>query len=293
VNVQRQLAWDAAVTVGYMGSHGRHLRISANINQPMDGVRPFLAVSASSPILPGAPLGNITQVQSRGFSNYDAAWVSVAKRLSHGLQFDASYTLSKSLDTNSLNSAGFAVQDSSDIAAQYGPSDFDTRHRFVLSAIYALPFSSHPLARGWQVAGIVRAQSGNPVNIVTSTSSLNGTPNTVRPDVVGPIRIVGAVDQWFDTSVFVAANHFGNLRRNAVVGPGFQDTDVSVAKRFDAKSFGVELRVDVFDLFNHPNFGSPGNIVGSPGFGRITSTRLPTGEAGSSRQIQLAVKVSM
>ena len=146
----------------------------------------------------------------------------MTKRLSRGLQFDTSYTWSKSLDTNSLNSSGFAVQNGYDIPNEYGPSDFDARHRFVVSAFYSLPFTGHALTRGWQMASVVQAQSGNPVNIVTSNSSLNGLPNTVRPDVTGPIRIVGSVDQWFDPSVFVAVDRFGNLGRNAVIGPAFQ-----------------------------------------------------------------------
>ena len=293
VNVQRQLARDMAAMVGYFGSSGRDMRISRNINQPVDGVRPFAAVSASSPTSPGAPLGNITQVESTGFSSYNALWASVTKRLSGGLLFDTSYTWSKSLDTNSLNSSGFAVQNGDDIPNQYGLSDFDARHRFVLSATYELPFAGHTLTRGWQLATIVQAQSGNPVNIVTNNSSLNGVPNTVRPDLVGPIRIIGSVDRWFDPSAFAAVNRFGNLGRNVVIGPAFLNTDLSVVKTMTvANSYRLQLRADVFDLFNHANFGPPGNVVGTPTFGKITRTRLPTGEAGSSRQIQLAIKVS-
>jgi hypothetical protein len=292
MNVQRQLASDLALTLGYSGSHGTNLRISRNINQPVDGVRPFAALASSSPISAGTPLGNITQVESSGFSNYHAAWAALTKRLSRGLQLDTSYTWSKSLDTNSLNSSGFAVQNSYDIPDQYGLSDFDARHRFVLSGSYALPFTGHVLTRGWQIAAVVQAQSGNPVNIVTSNSRLNGMPNTVRPDVTGPIRIIGSVDRWFDPSVFVAADHFGNLGRNVVIGPGFINTDVSLIKNTRVgTSPGLEFRVDIFDVFNHPNLGPPGNIVGSPTFGKITRTRLPTGEAGSSRQIQVAARL--
>jgi hypothetical protein len=232
-------------------------------------------------------------VESSGFSSYNAAWLAVTKRLSRGLQLNTSYTWSKSLDTNSLNSSGFSVQNGYDIPNQYGLSDFDARHRFVLSATYALPFAGR-LTRGWQLATVVQSQSGNPVNIVTSNSSLNGVPNSVRPDVTGPVRIIGSVDRWFDPSVFVAASHFGNLGRNAVIGPGFNNTDLSLIK--DARPggrIGLRFRVDVFDLFDHPNFGPPGNIVGSPSFGKITKTRLPTGESGSSRQIQLAVRLSL
>ena len=293
VNVQRQFAADFAATVGYLGALGRNLRLSRNINQPIDGVRPFPAVSQFSPILPGTPLGNITQVESSGFSRYDALRLSVTKRLSHGVQFDASYTLSKALDTNSLNSSGFAIQDSYDVAGQYGLSDFDARHRFVLSAVYSLPFTGNALTRGWQLAAVVQSQSGNPVNIVTSNSSLNGAPNTVRPDLTGPIRIVGGVNQWFDPSVFVAVNRFGTLPRNAVIGPAFHNTDLSLVKNLRPTArVGGQVRVDVFDVFNHSNFGPPGNIVGTPTFGKITRTRLPTGEAGSSRQIQLAARLA-
>ena len=232
-------------------------------------------------------------MESTGFSNYRAIWVSITKRLSRGLQFDTSYTWSKSLDTNPLNSSGFAVQNGYDIPGQYGLSDFDARHRFVLSATYALPFSGRFLTRGWQVATVVQSQSGNPVNIVTSNSSLNGVPNTVRPDVAGPIRILGSVDGWFDPSAFVAVDRFGNLGRNVVIGPTFHNTDVALIKNArPSAGVGLQFRVDVFDVFNHPNFGPPGNIVGTPTFGKITRTRLPTGEAGSSRQIQLAARVS-
>jgi hypothetical protein len=293
VNVQRQIARDFAAMVGYFGSRGEDLRISRNLNQPVNGVRPFPALSPSSPILPGTPLGNITQVESSGFSSYHALWVSATKRHSRGLQFDASYTLSRSLDTNSLNSSGFAVQDSYDIPNQYGLSDYEARHRFILSGTYALPFTGHWATRGWQIAVIVQGQSGNPVNIVTSNSTLNGTPLTVRPDVTGPIRIVGSVDEWFDTSVFVAADHFGNLDRNVVIGPAYHNTDLSVSKRVQPRErVDLQFRVDIFDLFNHPNFGPPGNVVGSPTFGKITRTRFSTGEGGSSRQIQLGARIS-
>jgi hypothetical protein len=292
VNVQRELGARVAVMAGYFGSRGRNLRITRNINQPAGGVRPFAALSSSSPILPGEALGNIAQVESSGFSRYDALWISVTKRLSRGLEFDASYTWSKSRDTNSLNSSNFAVQDAYDIPNEFGLSDFDARHRIVLRAIYELPFTGHLLTRGWQVAAIVQSQSGNPVNIVTSTSTLNGIPNTVRPHITGPIAIIGSVNQWFDPQAFVAVDRFGNLGRNVVIGPAFHNTDVSLIRNLRLPGrCRAQLRVDVFDLFNHPNFGPPGNIVGSPTFGKISRTRFPTGEAGSSRQIQLAVRL--
>jgi hypothetical protein len=93
--------------------------------------------------------------------------------------------------------------------------------------------------------------------------------------------------------VFQAVDRFGNLGRNVVVGPGFNTTDLSVIRnlRF-GRRVGLQLRADFFNLFNHANLGPPGAVVGSPTFARITRTRLTTGEAGSSRQIQLAAKLT-
>ena len=231
-------------------------------------------------------------MESTGFSRYHALSLTASKRLSQGLLFDTWYTWSKSLDTNSLNSSNFNLQDGYDIPNQYGLSDFDARHRFVLSATYQLPFNGSAWTRDWQVATIVQSQSGNPVNIVTSNATLNGVANTVRPDLVAPIRIIGSVDQWFDPASFAAVPRFGNLGRNVVIGPAFHNTDLSVRKLLTMGRYRLQLRADAFDLFNHPNLGPPGNVVGSPTFGKISRTRLPTGEAGSSRQIQLVAKLS-
>ena len=230
LNVQHELGADFTVMVGYFGSKGTNLIIRRNINQPVNGLRPFPTLSESSPILPGTPLGNITQVEGTGNSSYNALWITANKRFARGLQFNASYTWSKSLDYNSLNSQGVVVQNSNDLRSNRGLSDFDARHRFVCSSIYDLPFRGNQLVDGWQLAAILQAQSGNPVNVVTSNSNVNGVANTLRPDVSGPIDIVGSVDRWFDTSVFTSVARFGNLGRNVVVGPRFDNVDFSIIK---------------------------------------------------------------
>jgi len=121
---------------------------------------------------------------------------------------------------------------------------------------------------------------------------VNGVANTLRPNVNGPVNIIGSVDQWFDTSVFIPINGFGNLGRNVVIGPRFDNIDMSVIKNTEiSDNLRLQFRGEVFDLFNHPNFGQPGNVVGTPVFGRIINTRFPTGEAGSSRQVQFALKL--
>jgi hypothetical protein len=279
---------------GYIGSKATHLILRRNLNQPINAVRPFPKLSSVSPILPGATLGNITQVESSGNSSYNALWLSATQRLAHGLQFNATYTLSKSLDYNSFSTGGIVGQDAYDLRGDRGLSDFNASNRFVISALYDLPFRSNRLVAGWQLAVILQSQSGNPVNIVTSNSTVNGVANTLRPDVKGPVNIIGSVDQWFDTGAFTAVNRFGNLGRNVVIGPGFNNTDFAIIKKTClGEKMQAEFRAEFFDVFNHANFGQPGNIVGSPAFGQITSTRFPTGEAGSSRQIQFAVKLVM
>ena len=294
LNIQREVFDNLALMVGYFGSKGTHLIIRRNINQPVNGIRPFPTLSQTSPILPGTPLGNITQVESSGNSSYNALWVTATQRLARGLQFNASYTWSKSLDYNSFSTGGIVAQDSYNLRGDRGLSDFDARHRAVLSVIYDLPFRGNQFVDGWQFAVIVQSQSGSPVNIVSSNSTVNGTANTLRPDVTGPIDITGEVERWFDTAAFTPVTRFGNLGRNVVIGPGFNTTDASVIKNIHlSEQARLQLRVEVFDLFNHANFGTPGNVVGTPAFGRLTSTRFPTGESGSSRQIQFAIKIRM
>ena len=112
LNVQRELIGGLAVMAGYFGSKGTHLILRRNINQPVGGVRPYPAVSPSNSILAGTPLGNITQVESTGNSDYNALWVSATKPLARGLQVNASYTWSKSLDYNSLSTQDIVVQNS-------------------------------------------------------------------------------------------------------------------------------------------------------------------------------------
>lgn len=293
-NVQRELFRNLALSVGYFGSKGTHLIARRNLNQPINGVRPFQTLSQSSPILPGTTLGNITQVESAGNSSYNALWVKGSQRLARGLQFQASYTWSKSLDYNSFSTGGVVGQDSYNLKGDRGLSDFDARHRFVFSGIYDVPLRGNLLLDGWQLATIVQFQSGSPVNIVTSNSTVNGIANTLRPDVTGPIAQIGKVEKWFDTSVFTAVPRFGNLGRNVVIGPGFSNTDLAIIKNTRVgETLRVQFRAEFFDLFNHANFGTPGNIVGTPAFGQITSTRFPTGESGSSRQIQFSVKITL
>jgi hypothetical protein len=314
VNIQREISSNFGVMVGYFGSKGDHLRISRNLNQFVSGVRPYPRLSATSPILPGSALGNITEVTSIGYSRYDALWVTMNRRFAGGLLLNGSYTLSQSKDTNSLNSQGVVVQDSTNVGGDYALSDFDARHRYVLSVIWELPFKGNRFVEGWQIGLITQGQTGNPINIVTNINTFTGNAN-LRPDLLQPVEVFGRPEQWFSntvcdprvagsctaSSVFAlpvspgGAFHMGNLARNSVAGPGFYNTDFSIIKKTRMGRANVEFRAEAFNVFNHPNFGvglaSRTATVGSTSFGLLSATRLPTGDSGSARQIQLAVKV--
>ncbi len=325
LNLQRELTPTLNMMVGYFGAKGTHLRVLRNLNQPLTigGPKPFPSLSASSAISPGAALGaSIPFVDSASNSNYNALWVTLNKRFSSGLQFSAQYTWSKALDYNSLSSGqgggngGFILQDTYNPRDSYGPSDFDVRHRFVFSPVYSLPFRGNRLIEGWQLGTIFQAQSGGPVNVVISSGSLTGVIRTVRPDLLAPVQMVRAINAqgnvtWFAGAaagltctgvatpgcIFLApTNHFGNMRRNSIVGPGFVNWDFSLIKNTKiTERINHQFRLEAFNLLNHPNLGLPGstglNIVGASNLGIIQSTRFPVGDAGSSRQLQLAMKL--
>src|SRR5439155_7808016 len=152
-------------------------RMPLNINQfttPGGTVRPYPRLSASSPILPGTTLGNITEVESIGYSRYNGLWVTANRRLSKGLQLQGSYTLSKSTDTSSYDGT-LTAQDNTNIADSEGLSDFDVRHRFSMNASYDLPFKGNRFKDGWQVVVVEQVQTGNPLNLVTNISTITGT----------------------------------------------------------------------------------------------------------------------
>lgn len=327
LNIQQQVSKNWSLMAGYFGSEGHHLRTRVNLNQfELDAtghvilnagkpVRPFQTLSASSPIDPGATVGNISDNVSTGNSNYNALWISSNMRPWHGLQFNASYTFSKSLDYTSQNGQGIVIQNSLNPAGDYGLSDFDARHRFVVNFIYDVPaLKQNRLFQGWQVGSIISDQSGNPVNLVaTGLSGLTGV-STLRPDQFGPVQIVdqplasGNIE-WFAPSVCLepcsgstfgvtsntaSALHFGNMGRNSIIGPRFDNVDFSLIKKTKiTERFSNEMRFEAFDIFNHPNFGQPGRgaQVGSTTFGVISNTRFATGDSGSSRQLQFAMKL--
>lgn len=359
LTIERQLTSTLGVEVAYVGLKATHLQVAQNVNQPFlangfyGTVKPFPTLSLSSPVLPtqcqapnpACALNNINQVNSNGNSNYNAIWLTVNKHLSHGLQLLGSYTYSKSLDYNSLTSGEtYIIQNAYNLRGDYGESEFDARHRFVLSGFYQLPFKGNRLVSGWQVGVITQAQTGNPLNPTLTIAPGPGISLTVRPDSFSAVHGTGNPTEYFSNPVLCqpfngplqggtpaipdcaatpnaafaipctfsavplsnnpASTNFkvypviagscrpGSLGRNAITGPNFVNTDFSVTK--DTKiteRFNLQFRTEMFDIFNHPNFGNPVLTATNSAFGLIQGTRFPNGDQGSSRQIQFALKL--
>ncbi len=301
-NIQQELGNDYGVMAGYFANKGTDLNVARNYNQPINGLRPYPALSASSPIDPGKPLGNIIVYESDANSSYNALWLTAQKRFSSGLQFNTNYTWSKSIDENSRNVEGLVIQDSYNIHGDRGLSDFDARNRFVLSSVYDLPFKGNRFVEGWEFSMIEQIQSGNPINFHTTNTSFTGA-GTLRPSVNGPVttgyspatNLNAAYVTYIQnpTAVFFnQGNAFGNLGRNVIIGPGFSNLDFAFVKDTKiSERFTWEIRADAFDLLNQANFGQPGSTFGTSTFGLISGTRFPPGDSGSSRQLQLAMKL--
>ncbi len=308
-NIQQEVKGGVVLSAGYYGSVGRHLRARTNQNQPVAGIRPYLKLSATSPIQANAATAvNISRADSVGSSSYNALWLVATKSFHSGLSFNMNYNWSKSLDTNSLGSqGGYTFQDSYNPGNNYGPSDFDTRHHYAANAIYTLPFKGHRLTEGYSLSTIIQYQTGNPVNL-TNTSTFTGVSGVIRPNLVGPI-VTQKVQTALTNVTFIQSTvcsatllppncsfqnttaSLGNMSRNKIVGPGFADIDLSAQKEtkiFEGISF--KLRLDAFDLLNHPNFGQPSGNTTSGSFGQISSTRFATSDGGSSRQLQVSGK---
>jgi hypothetical protein len=307
-NIERQLGRKSVVEVAYVGSKGTKLLTARDINQPQPGVLP--------PGLPFVPRPNprfddIDLLESRANSNYNALQARFQQRLSHGLSGLVSYTWSKSIDdaSNFFTSAGDPnfPQNSYNVRAERGRSNFDVRQRLSASYSYMFPFGKGrkyladdgwvtTLLTGWETYGIITLQTGRPFTVaLLSEIDNSGTGRSIlgfgandRPNVVGnPTLSSPTPSLWFNTAAFTfpAPGTFGNAGRNILDGPGYQNVNASIVKNTAlTETVNLQFRTEFFNLFNHPNFNLPDNFLGSPTFGVISSARDP-------RHIQFGLKL--
>ena len=225
---------------------------------------------------------------------------------------------------------GLTLPDSTNPRENYGLSDFDVRLHFAGTAVYNLPFHGNRLVSGFQLSSIFQYQTGNPVNITAGSSSFNGVTGLPRPTQLGPIvrskqqlpgianvtlfqstglayggticdvtnvtsacaiEVQGTQASATATTSPTVYTALGTMQRNAFTGPGYADLDMSGEKDTKIREgLTFNLRVDAFDILNHPNFGQPSGNVQSSSFGQITGTRFPISDGGSSRQLQISGK---
>jgi len=285
-NIQRELFRNGVLEVGYVGSHGTKLFRYRDINQPVNpsvsSARPF----DNGPFAPsGGTFFYVNQLETTAISNYNALQTSFSVRGRRGFTTQVNYTWSHSIDNASDGQdyvANATQPDNSHCTkCEKANSNFDSRHRFVVTASYALPnlSESHPrLGKGWQLNSVVTIRSGNPFHLTLFDDYNNTGEFFPRPDVVGdPYAGTSAPDNFINLSAFKVpctfeANapdasaascipgtwHFGSLGRNALRGPGYHNVDFSIFKDTEInEKLRIQLRAEIFNIFNHPNFSNP------------------------------------
>jgi Carboxypeptidase regulatory-like domain/TonB-dependent Receptor Plug Domain len=335
VNFQRQITPSLTAMVGYVGSHGLHLLIRGDdfdmvipTHTSAGWLWPYNPTGKDLRINPN--FGIIRGMQWNTSSRYDALQLSVQKRLGHGFQFGANYTYSKSMDNDSATIAGDAFSNSITTwfwfapSISWAPSDFNFTHTAVFNALWQIPVPSSlhgPAAgvlRGWEVGGIVKANSGipttplisgDPMGVQNSGSDTFGIPNKIPG--CDPINHNyknnpgGVFLGYINTSCYTVpmatpdiasqcvpfakvpgscSNLLGNAGRNSIVGPNLFNVDFSVHKDFAvtkiSEAFRVQFRTEFFNLLNHPNFTPPLPFFGSGNAQIFNQDGTPSGGGG-------------
>jgi len=327
LNVQAELHEGWLLEIGYVGTRGTQLVRQRSLNQallaskndPIRGVttNTFANIPFRVPIL-GVPPESLVEMESAGSSWYNGLEASVTKRLSHGIQFLASYTFSKTLDTdgsdiNSTSSGnGLTLGDQNFPRERWGRSSFDRTHRFVFSETWSFPSPSAGLRRallgGWDFSSIVTIQSGSAVTISatnahnlfgisTDRAQLSGTCSKDQLVMGGAVQ--SKLSSYFNAACFTTfpiigadgiGTAFGNSATGMVDGPAQANIDIAFSKsvvfHWHHEVSSIQFRAEFYNALNHPQFAFPDANFTSPTFGVIASTAV------SARVGQLAVRLA-
>lgn len=303
LTLEREILPDLVAEIGYVGSQGRHLGIRYNLN----AAYPTGALSGTAPVTarryPG--LGNIQFQEQIANSYYNGLQISLRRRSKSGLTLLASYTFSRAIDTasstnNSTTGTQKFPQDIRNLAAEKSLADFHRKHQFTTSFNYELPFGKGKrfltdagatdfIFGGWQVNGIVTILSGRPFTPQYSSAEVAQQ----RPDIVGDPYSNIPAGLAFNPAAFrrpVATasdpNLFGSAGRNILIGPSFNNVDLSLIKNFRVtESVKVQFRWEVFNALNHPNFQVPVFLLDNSNIGTYSQT------ANENREMQFALKI--
>ncbi|HEY0800399.1 MAG TPA: hypothetical protein VGD54_06115, partial [Steroidobacteraceae bacterium] len=321
-SVQKSMGQNTTLEVGYIGGRGFHLQRSHLINNTLPGPgplgprRPFKTLTfVPGTVLPAGsttatiqgltfPVSTINLLENTAQSWYDAGYVNVRRRYSHGLSLLANYTFSKTLtnapDFRSPMDESAIPQNNLDLNAEKGPG-CDVRHRFAFSSVYDIPAYkamawTRLLTQNWHASVIYQFQSGMPFTIsVFGDTANSGTvlgENPIRANYTGkPIFGPGThtAAQWFNPTAFAAppAFTYGNVGRNSVYGPSMQTLDLAITRAFRlTEKANFQFRAEAFNALNKVNLGTPNRYVNTPQFGTITMAMTP------GREIQLGARIS-
>ena len=299
---EQQLQEHLTLDADYVGSVGRHGYTASTTNTAV--------TPGPGPIQPRAlypQYGTFSYSLNGMPSSYNALQVSLNKQMSSGLSFKASYTWSKSLDWQSDPYSNFAGPvDFYNMRADWGPSDYDRPQIFVFSGIYQLPVGrgkqflnganafTDAVLGGWSVGTIITHNSGAPTNVAANGDVANtgwGGQRAQRTSA-SPYMSGGgggkALKQWLNPAAFTQPAAFtrGNESRNDLHDPSFNNVDFNATKIFPLfERSKLVFKAEMFNIFNHTNYGTPSNTVQSSGFGQINSAN------GYGRLIQFGLKV--
>ena len=322
LSIQRSLWGTHLLELRYIGAAGSRLPRNVEANPAVYGPGANAQNADRRRIYANCPadggscdFSTIAMLKNITRSSFNSGQVSLSRRYASGFGFNVSYWLSKSLDhLSAMNLSGSAAkplagendlaQNPFDLEAEWGPSLFDARHRFVASASWEphvprpTPAVLRAIADGWQINVIGAYNSGTPFTVSDSANvSLQANSPPIsgfaasRPNVVGdPNGGPHRVDEWISRTAFqrldpvTQAGQFGNAGRNIARGPSYTNVDLSLVRTVPISGVRLQLRAEAFNVLNHPNFGLPVADLNSPNFGRILS-------AGPPRLMQFAAKV--
>jgi hypothetical protein len=316
LDIQRQVTPTLVFDVGYYGNNAVHLLGIVDINEAMPGAGYAAGLTLNpattgfttategrlNAVRPYIGYNAISTVQSAFNSNYHSLQVAVQKRFQHDSLFNVYYTWSHNM-TNNQSDRSTAAQNVYDIAAEYGPTQFDKRHILTMDLVYNLPwmtaqqgFLGHVLG-GWGISGLISYSSGSPLTATTSGRDPAGLgflgPSAAggRPDASGNPNTLATHDfnEFFDTGVFSFVPNGeirpGNSGRGQIIGPGIERWDVAFLKNFKLpwESTGLQFRGEMLNAFNHTNPNGLSTLLGSSLFGRVTTVH-------DARIVQLGLK---
>ena len=316
LDLEYQLPGQILISPAYVGTKGTHLQVLRDLNQiptPQPTYNPLLAPYCdpfpNNPANPNAGMcqfGTFTSIENAGSSVYHAFQLKAEKRTSHGLYFLSAFTFSKSInDQPEICCNSPWPQDSFNIAAERGLSDFDNRERWVTSVDYELPVGKgkqflnqggvlDAVLGGWHVGGIVTFRSGFPYSPQIGFDPSNtGSPGLQRSNQIGNGSLPNrSPNLWFNLNDFPVPDCpqgcFGDAGKNVLEGPGEKTADLSARKYFNlTEQINLEFRAEFFNALNHAVFSQPDPFItdGPGAAGVITSTVIP------QRQVQFALKL--